>query len=131
MFACLAWLLAVEVLPALHLAHHHAGHTHDATGAILAIAHHGDHDHVVFARTATRTPLRHSTAPRSLAIDHPVDSGHQAAGVAHHAVAWLTPVLPALPIAPDAIAWSSPAPVAGRSISFTGDTVARGPPRCS
>lgn len=86
--AMLAWLLGVEALPAAHLAHHEADHSHDVTGAIV---HHVDHDHVA-------PPAEHHTDLAQLAIDHPIEPGHQAGGVAHHAVALYQAEPPQLPI---------------------------------
>jgi hypothetical protein len=84
--ACMLWLLGVEAFPAIHLAHHEADHSHDAMGTIV---HHGDHDHT--APTAPKRDLE------QLAIDHPVEPGHQADGIAHHAVALHQPAPPQLP----------------------------------
>ncbi|MBA2542458.1 MAG: hypothetical protein H0V17_22645, partial [Deltaproteobacteria bacterium] len=86
--ACLAWVLGIVGLPALHLTHHDADHTHADTGAIVAHDSHG-HDHVSVERD-------HDRDLEQLAIDHPIESGHQAGGVAHHAVALHQPVPPAI-----------------------------------
>jgi hypothetical protein len=44
LLTCVLWLLGVEVLPNLHLAHHHDDHTHAADGTIVA-SHEDDHGH--------------------------------------------------------------------------------------
>src|SRR5690349_2426181 len=84
--ACaLLWLLGVELAPALHLALHHADHTHGADGSIIAgddEHHHGEPD---FDHTG------------KLVIDH---LPHEAAGLAHHAVALHRPPPPPIPCAP-------------------------------
>jgi hypothetical protein len=85
--ASLLWLLGTEALPALHEAHHDDHHTHDATGGV--IVDHGTHHH-----TIRKPAAKHHR--EQLAIDHPV-SGHQAGGVAHHAVAMMQALPPALP----------------------------------
>ncbi|MBA2538060.1 MAG: hypothetical protein H0V17_00370 [Deltaproteobacteria bacterium] len=88
--ACLAWVLGIVGLPALHLAHHDADLTHADTGAIVAHdSHRHGHDHVSVERD-------HDRDLEQLAIDHPIESGHQAGGVAHHAVALHQPVPPAI-----------------------------------
>lgn len=122
MIACLLWVFGIEALPALHLLHHDDHHTHDASGAIVD---HGDHTH---EQLAAVTSDDHDRDHGQLAIDHPVDSGHQAGGVAHHAVAMVSPVLPAVP--PVATHLTELAPHVSRiSIVAIGtQPAARGPP---
>lgn len=84
--ACFLWLLGTEALPALHQAHHDDHHTHATDGTVID---HGTHHHVV-----KKKPGKHHRD--QLAIDHPIGFGHQAAGVAHHAIAMLQAVSPAL-----------------------------------
>jgi hypothetical protein len=117
--ACMLWLLGVEAFPAIHLAHHEADHSHDAMGTIV---HHGDHDH-----TAPAAPSQRDLA--QLAIDHPVDPGHQADGVAHHAVALHQPYPVQLPfVVCTAIDDSFTQPLISASARAV-TTVARGPPQ--
>jgi hypothetical protein len=115
--ACIAWLVGVEGLPALHLAHHDDHHTHDASGTVID---HGDHAHADVAD--------HDRDGSQLAIDHPVTPGHDAAGLAHHAVALHASVPPV--IAPVTRAQTrcdfALAPRQHRAASAT--PAARGPP---
>ena len=111
--ACVLWLLGVEVLPNVHLAFHHDDHTHAADGTILhdehahAHAHghgHGHgHDHGA-AAPAEHRPHRDRTDGAST-IDHAA-SIHDAAGVAHRAIALHRPPPPLLePLPVPRAAW--------------------------
>lgn len=117
LFACLTWVLAVVGLPALHEAHHDADHTHTAAGTI--VHQHDAHGHHV--KKAKRN------LPR-LAIDHPIESGHQAAGVAHHAIALHQALPPALPPVVELEATITPPLLELPRISIGTQPSARGPP---
>lgn len=119
MLACFLWLLGVEALPALHLADHDDHHTHDASGAIVD---HGDHHH------ATETADSKPRDRAQLAIDHPVEQGHQAAGAAHHAVAMLQSALPAVVPIAQQVTQLAPATDVISITSIGTQPVARGPP---
>lgn len=120
--ACLVWLLAVVGLPALHEAHHAADHSHAADGAIVSHRHDAHGHHVSAERTTARR------APRQLAIDHPVEPGHQAGGVAHHAIALHQPEPPAIAPAPR-VELERDAPILrSHASSFVAHPSARGPP---
>jgi hypothetical protein len=119
MVACLAWLLAIVGLPALHETHHEADHTHATDGSIV-------HQHDAHGRHVS-TPERDRDREQ-LAIDHPVESGHQAGGVAHHAVAVLQATPPALPPIGQRIARLTPAPIRFSILAIHTQPSARGPP---
>ncbi len=121
--ACLLWLLGTEVLPAVHLAHHDDHHTHGANGAVVDVDH-GDHHHAV-AKSSAEHRERDLA---QLAIDHPVEPGHQAGGVAHHAVAVLQAAPPALPPVIQLEAHVVPTVVALPAIAIGTQPSARGPP---
>lgn len=118
--ACFLWLLGTEALPALHQAAHDSHHTHDANGVIEID--HGNHHHTV----ATKTVKRQRS--QRLAIDHPIDSGHQAGGVAHHAIAMLQALPPALPPVAQLEKRVASAPLAIPLVSIGTQPSARGPP---
>lgn len=105
---CLLWLVAVEVLPNLHLARHSDDHTHAAGGAIVHTRptstqehEHGGRTHR-HAGTASETEQVHAQKPRArkrvaqLAFDDAHSSGHAAAGIPHHALAIIEPEPPAV-----------------------------------
>ncbi|MCW5809250.1 MAG: hypothetical protein KIT31_43250 [Deltaproteobacteria bacterium] len=69
----LLWVLAVEVLPNLHLLAHHRDHTHDTSGAIVEIELHRD------------APRHHHDHSHPTAVAH--DHGHVAHPTAAQAVA--------------------------------------------
>lgn len=115
--ATVLWLLAIVVLPALHEGRHANDHTHAADGTIVS---HGDHSHVI--------AKREHTDHGQLAVNHPVDPGHQAGGVAHHAVALHQALPPALPVAPEAIDRETVAIVAAQITALGVAAAARGPP---
>ena len=121
LLACILWLFGIEALPAIHLAHHDDHHTHDASGSIVELDH-GDHHHEI----ATSKPVHEDLA--QLAIDHPVETGHQAGGVAHHAVALLQAVSPTLPPVTQLEARLTPARIAFSIVSIGTQPSARGPP---
>ena len=104
---CLAWLLALEVLPNLHLAGHDQPHTHAADGTIVFVYHARDaepHRHAdgtvhahsaieddaelarVRARATARATERRHRREGVLAIQRAPEQ-HLAAGLAHHAAA--------------------------------------------
>lgn len=118
------WLVAVELLPALHLALHRADHTHGLDGAMHALAHYrGEaHDHAA-AKRRTSTDLT---------IDPPSEH-HVALGVAHHALATLDPPPPCLaPVgAPIASAWTYLVEASRVDATPRARPNARGPPRTS
>jgi hypothetical protein len=122
--ACVLWLLGVEVLPNVHLAHHDHHHTHAADGSIVSteVDDHHDADAAVF---------QHASADRDeLAIDHPIESGHQAGGVAHHAIALhqpAPPLLVPLPVVRTELRVES-GPAAQLCTLTTALSMARGPP---
>jgi hypothetical protein len=118
LFACLAWLLAIVGLPALHEAHHDADHTHATDGSI--VHQHDDHGRHVAKKREHRSSR--------VAIDHPVESGHQAGGVAHHAVAVLQVTPPALPPVVQRVELVQLAPIVFSLISIHTQPSARGPP---
>jgi len=123
LLACLAWLFGVEVLPAIHQVHHHDDHTHDASGAMVSIDH-GDHHHEVAKLSGDRDHDR----DRQLAIDHPVEPGHQAGGVAHHAVALHVAVPPQLAPIDFTIAYDELAIEESLTSARVVASFARGPP---
>ncbi|MDX2087409.1 MAG: hypothetical protein SFX73_06155 [Kofleriaceae bacterium] len=121
----LLWLVAIEVLPGLHLAEHADDHTHARDGSIHRVAHADAHAHggtrhrhrrpypvppslredepddTVNAHASPGSASRRDLAltrrrgPNQLAIDDALVS-HAAFGVAHHALATLDPPAPAL-----------------------------------
>jgi hypothetical protein len=118
------WLVAVELLPALHLALHRDDHTHGLDGAMHALAHYRGvpHDHgVVKRRTST-----------DLTIDAPSEH-HHAGGIAHHALATLDPPPPWLaPVgAPIASTWSYFVEPSSAPARLLARPNARGPPLSS
>ncbi|HWO20088.1 MAG TPA: hypothetical protein VNO30_14980 [Kofleriaceae bacterium] len=142
---CVLWLLGVEVLPNLHLAHHHDDHTHAADGTIVALADHDhddadhdhgdadhdhDHDHADADADHVDADADHDHDDGQLAIDHPSRPHHQASGIAHHATALHRPAAP--PLAPAAVArltWQLVALAdAPPRDTFTARPIARGPP---
>jgi len=116
--ASVLWLLGVVVLPALHEGRHARNHTHAADGTI--VVDHGDHQHVA--------PEREHRDLGQLAVDHPVDSGHQAGGVAHHQVAMQQALPPTLPVAPQPIERASVAIGDAQITASIVPAAARGPP---
>ncbi|MDQ3367368.1 MAG: hypothetical protein M3680_18240 [Myxococcota bacterium] len=152
--AALLWLLGVEVLPNLHLATHRDDHTHVAGGTLVVVTfdehrhagghgadhdddhhhpheHHDDPDHARAGAAATAAPAVHRDRARraKLAIESPA-SGHQAAGIAHHAIALHQPPPPALApyVVPLVSAWRHAAPPDRIDITRTARPAARGPP---
>lgn len=126
--ACVLWLLGIEVLPGVHLAHHDHHHTHAADGSILQLE---DHDHDALADAHDQR--RHVDADGQLAIDHPIESGHQAGGVAHHALALHQPSPPLLAPLP-VVRGESRVVLAVADLRFTrtmARPAARGPPATS
>jgi len=119
MVTCLAWLLAIVGLPALHETHHDADHTHASDGSIV-------HQHDARGRHVSKPTRDHRRG--QLAIDHPVEPGHQAGGVAHHAVAVLQATPPALPPICQRIARVAPAPIRIAILAIHTQPSARGPP---
>jgi hypothetical protein len=121
---CVLWLLGVEVLPNLHLAHHHGDHTHAADGTLVALHDHDDdHDHA-------RGAVDDHDEDGPPALDHLPRSHHRAGGVSHHAVALHRPPPPLLAPAPVARAvWRLEATLddAPRSAALARPT-SRGPP---
>lgn len=148
------WLLAVELLPNLHLAFHHDDHTH-RDGAIVATrrplvvvsnghTHAGDHDHDGaaadhqhgdrVAELEARLLAHEQQAPRrrrtpQLAFDE-APSGHTAGGIAHRDLALQQPPPPLLvPVsAPHADLWVHAVPVDRPFSVDTRRPTARGPP---
>lgn len=91
--ACALWLLGVEALPGVHLAAHSDDHTHAGDGTILRRGEHrhGATVHAHAKPTKRRARLAFDVAP----------SGHEASGLAHHAIAYrsaATPLLAPLPV---------------------------------
>jgi hypothetical protein len=119
MFACFLWLLGIEALPAIHLAHHDDHHTHDASGAIVD---NGDHQHAAQAADSDRRDLG------QLAFDHPIEPGHQADGAAHHAVALLQPLVPAIPLVARKVTQLVPSQAVISIVTIGTQPSARGPP---
>jgi hypothetical protein len=118
--ASVLWLLGVVVLPAVHEGRHARNHTHAADGTI--VVDHGDHQHLAIER-------EHRDHSRGqLAVDHPVDPGHQAGGVAHHQVAMQHAVPPALPVAPEPIEHAGVAIGDPQITALVVPAAARGPP---
>ena len=93
---CLLWLVAVEALPAVHLATHDGHHTHDASGAIIPL----DDDHAEIPENDF-VAIDDAGRPGPItAFDH---LEHSAGGLAHHAIALqqpAPPLLAPLPVAP-------------------------------
>jgi hypothetical protein len=153
---CVLWLLAVEVLPNLHLATHDDDHTHDASGAIVRTSHrhdgelvdhdHGDdghhrerpsraraaperahaHAHALAPARGPRTRERLNEGPL---LDIAIAS-HASIGIAHRALAIASPAPPChAPVAVDRVVWCDPLPplIALTATSFARPN-ARGPP---
>lgn len=126
------WLLAVEVLPNLHLAFHDDDHTHATGGMVVRVSfeaphHHDDgveHDHEHHAEQ------RPDHGPRELAIDEGDDPAHEAAGLAHRDVALQRPAPPlVVPTHIDRLVWHLASPVLARPDSIApARPNARGPP---
>jgi hypothetical protein len=111
-YAALLWLLAVEVMPALHLASHDDDHTHSIDGTIISHR----HDDQERKKRSDR-----------LAID---EVPHAAAGIAHHATALHQPPPPITsPVAvPHAETWRFEAPHDRIASAAVARPSARGPP---
>lgn len=148
--AALLWLLGVEVLPNVHLATHRDDHTHAHDGAIVrAPAHdeehhdehehehehvdeheHSDHAHEAAVEVAHHDEDAHHDHTRGVLAVDVAPSGHEAAGLAHHALALHEPPpLLTTPVAePRVWVWLHPAPIERlTSIGYARPT-ARGPP---
>lgn len=138
--AVLLWLLGVEVLPGLHLAHHDADdHTHEPGGAIVRVSfdegthRHDDgsvHSHAADDEPAHRSAHRPSRGgPEQSSIDQ-APSHHAATGIAHHAAALHRPPPPLVaPLhAPLPTRWRTLAPVTSLSTIALARPTARGPP---
>lgn len=153
----LLWLVAVEVLPNLHLAAHDGDHTHAADGSIHRhAAHEETHAHggtqhrhrrpypappsVRGDDVAKRGPspsqardqraTRRSRGPSPFSqLDTPA-RGHAALGISHHALATLDPSQPCLtPVgAPVATAWTHTFEATLVIASHDARPTARGPP---
>ena len=132
--ACVLWLLGVEVLPALHVAHHDDDHAHVA-GSIIRVVENDTHQHggVSHSHGAAELEFVELSRPKlptgELAFSDP-DAGHEAAGLAHHATALLQPPLPVvepLPVDPNAW-WIVDEAHARSDIALAHRPVARGPP---
>lgn len=87
---CVLWLLAVEVLPNLHLAEHDHHHTHAADGTIIQLP----------AAEAALDADDHDDDdddgdPSQAALDH-APLGHAAGGIAHRIAALHQPPAPLL-----------------------------------
>ena len=131
----LLWLLAVEVLPSLHDATHDRSHTHAHDGTIVAS--HSDQDDELerlhqLAHKQSGRPCTHerSKPQRDLLAFQHAPSGHDAAGIAHRAIALLDPPAPitaplAMPIA-EPYQHAVPHDVIGHAP--IADAIARGPP---
>ena len=104
------WLLAIELLPNLHLGTHDGHHTHAHDGTI--VAQHAEQDDELerlhqLAHAQSGRPCTHAKKPkpqRDLLAFQRVPQGHAAAGIAHRAEALLDPLAPittplAMPIA--------------------------------
>jgi hypothetical protein len=119
---CSLWLLAVEVLPNLHLLVHHDDHSHDDTGAIVA-THDHDHGHAAQAQ-------HHDEAPHDWDDVDPFAPAHAAAGIAHHATALHQPPPPMLAPLPVELAasWIVHAPCEAPTTTQLARPTARGPP---
>lgn len=123
------WMLAIEVLPGLHLATHRADHTH--AGPTVIVTYHVEglepaHDESVF-HIHQRTAKPHALdGERTISHHLP----HAADGVAHHALAILAappPITEPVPVALVAIAHEyARANEYERSIEIR--PTARGPP---
>lgn len=113
---CVLWLLAIEVLPNLHLGRHDDHHTHADDGTIVRLDDDHDHghgyshghaidgaarddDHDVDHADDDHADDDHADhdLPDQPAIDH-LPRGHAAGGIAHHITALHQP--PAPPLAP-------------------------------
>ncbi len=106
-----AWLLAVLILPALHLGHHDAAHEHRADGTIVTVTvTSGDAPAHAHAHGPGAAPHRHhgpadddtddDDAPRRDPVRPavaPVQVAHAAAGAAHLGLALLEPPPPVIP----------------------------------
>ena len=129
----LSWLLAVLVLPSLHEATHDRHHTHAHDGTIVV---HADQDDELerlhqLAHAQSGRPCTHEPKPqRDVLAFQKSPSAHDAAGIAHHAVALLDPPSPittplATPIA-EPYQHAVPTDVIGHAP--IADAIARGPP---
>lgn len=115
LIACALWLLGVEALPGVHLASHADDHTHAPDGSIR---HRGEHRHGEVVHSHAK---RQAKQRSQLAFDL-APSGHEASGLAHHAIAYshaAAPLLAPLPVdqpsrlvehAPSSVAHSSSLP---------------------
>lgn len=79
--ACALWLLGVEALPGVHLATHADDHTHAGDGSIVQ---RGEHRHGEVVHSHAKPQRKRH---KQLAFDT-APSGHDASGLAHHAVAY-------------------------------------------
>lgn len=139
-FACLLWLLGVEVLPNLHLAHHDdTPHTHAANGMVITVSferagaegmhRHADGSiHEDHAAPASASAKR-GRAPIDTSITAPLDN-HAASGLAHRALALLDPPPPDVSVdRVDRVATDLVIEPAGRPSVVASTTAdARGPP---
>jgi hypothetical protein len=92
------WLLALEVLPAIHAAAHRDDHTHASDGSIVfAHAHDAAGRHITPHHPAKRR------APSSNVAFEQAPNAHLAAGIAHRTVAVLDPPSPHIELVTDVI----------------------------
>ena len=131
---CFVWLLAVEVLPNVHLAAHADGHAHEhaVDGTVITVSFGDDvhsHDGVTHSHGRTAAKAKRTASRDALAIDRVPDL-HAAAGLAHRALAIHAappPVLDA--VAVDRVETELVAPATGRATIVVVTTAdARGPP---
>ncbi|MFN0252180.1 MAG: hypothetical protein ACKV2T_35215 [Kofleriaceae bacterium] len=132
---CFVWLLAVEVLPNVHL-HSHGDHAHEhaADGTVITVSFESSthrHDGVTHSHADAHEPARDTKkkARDILAIDHVPDL-HAAAGLAHRALALHEPPPPVLDAIATVRVTSDIIDVAtGReTVAFEATADARGPP---
>jgi hypothetical protein len=78
---CVLWLLGVEVLPNLHLAHHEDDHTHAADGTIVA-SHEHEHEHELDHEHGAGAGADHDHDHGD--ADHDGDADHHDGDADHH-----------------------------------------------
>ncbi len=132
------WLLAVELLPNLHLATHDGHHTHAHDGSIVSTHVDPDQDTELerlhqLAHAQSGRPCTHAKRPkpqRDLLAFQRAPQGHAAAGIAHRGVALLDPPPPiTTPLAtPVAESWQHAAPNDVIGHAPIAVAIARGPP---
>ncbi len=126
------WLLGVEVLPNLHLAVHADDHTHASDGTITQAGEHrhGDRVHVHGKPASEKKQTKRKQQRRDQLAFDDVELAHDAAGLAHHAIALHQPAPPVLaPLAVDSPSLVVEHPVDGLATSFAlHRPQARGPP---